>query len=68
MARSSDNNHLCITSLHMSQRHFWIDRVTTGHTEDLQVRVLTVTFIHLQTDHFTKKSSYSEASSKQGLA
>lgn len=32
----------------MSQRHFWIDGMTTRHTENLQVRVLAVTFIHLQ--------------------
>lgn len=40
--------HLCITSLHVPQCHFWIDRMTTRHAEDLQVCVITVAFIHLQ--------------------
>lgn len=43
------NNHLCVTSLHMSQSHFWIDGMTTWHTENLQVCVLAITFIHLVT-------------------
>lgn len=33
----------------MSQCHFRIDGMTARHTENLQVRVLTITFIHLQT-------------------
>lgn len=40
--------HLCVTSLHVPQRYFWIDRMTTRHTKDLQVCVITVAFIHLQ--------------------
>lgn len=40
--------HLCVTSLHVPQRYFWIDRMTTRHAEDLQVCVITVAFIHLQ--------------------
>lgn len=41
----------------MSQGHFWIDGMTTRHTENLQVCVLAITFIHLQTEpkHSTKK-------------
>ena len=34
----------------MSQSHFWIDGMTTRHTENLQICVLAVTFIHLQTE------------------
>lgn len=32
----------------MPQCYFWIDGMATGHAENLQVRVITVTFIHLQ--------------------
>lgn len=55
--RSSKYNHLCVTSLHMSQCHFWIDGMTTRHTENLQVCVLAVTFIHLHREpkHFYQK-------------
>lgn len=48
--RNLENNHLCVTSLHMSQCHFWVDGMTTRHTENLQICVLAVTFIHLQTE------------------
>lgn len=41
-------NHLGVTSLHVSQCHFWIDGMAAGHTENLQVGVF-ITFIHLQT-------------------
>lgn len=40
-------NHLGVTSLHVSQCHFWIDGMAAGHTENLQV-VVFITFIHLQ--------------------
>lgn len=33
----------------MSECHFWIDRVTARHAEDLQICVLAVAFIYLQT-------------------
>ena len=32
----------------MFQRHLWVDGMTTGHTENLQICVLAITFIHLQ--------------------
>lgn len=40
--------HLCVTSLHVPQCDFGIDRMTTRYTEDLQVGVIAVTFVHLQ--------------------
>ena len=48
--RNSENTHLCVTSLHMSQCHFWIDGMTARHAEDLQVCVLAVVFITLHTE------------------
>ena len=68
--RNLENNHLCVTSLHMSQCHFWIDGMTTRHAENLQICVLAVTFIHLQTEpkHLNHKCylwSSSAASNKK---
>lgn len=59
--------NLSIAPLHVSQRHLWVDRMTAGHTEDLKVCVITITFSHLyrwrqthQTDRETEiTQSYS---------
>lgn len=46
-----ESNHLRIASLHMSQCYFWMNRMTTGDTENLEVCVLAITFIHLKKEH-----------------
>lgn len=39
--------HLGIASLHVSKGNFWVDRMATGHAENLQVGVF-IAFIYLQ--------------------
>lgn len=40
--------HLCVASLHVPQRHLWVDGVAARHAENLQVRVVAVAFVHLR--------------------
>lgn len=40
-------HHLGIASLHVSKCNFWVDRMATGNTENLQVGVF-IALIYLQ--------------------
>lgn len=40
--------HLSVASLHVPQRHLWVDGVAARHAENLQVRVVAVAFVHLR--------------------
>lgn len=40
-------HHLSIASLHVSKCNFWVDRMATGHAENLQVGVF-IAFVYLQ--------------------
>lgn len=63
MRIQSDSAHFGIASLHVTQRHLGVDRVTAGDAENLKVCVV-ISFVHLQGARVGSQSSITQKKKK----